>query len=471
MSYNSSVYNEDYYKSHCGENYERGNGWEEIFARQAERIVKELNPKNSLDVGCAAGYLVEGLRDRGVDAKGIDVSEYAISKVRDDIKPFCKIQSATEPIQEKYDLITCIEVMEHLSPEDFTLAIDNMCQATDTIIFSSTPFDFNEESHFSVNTPSFWAEKFAYNGFYHDVEYDCSYIAVQTMLFRRGEKKLVDSVRMYENKLFDLWRENCNLRDSVNLANARINDLDRGNIQHAHEIASYDEKINHMQNEYEVKIADLQKQLEHQNEENEIRNAEAMKDFTDGFEKQRIEYEAACRERIRTEYVKRDILEHKFAVNAEYTAFLQGEIGKYKSVYDEHQMLLKEVSRYRQSRLMRKCYALSLRIENRRKKYGKYSSKKLLKKGLQFWAPVFNAETYCRYNQDIVQAIGTDEKKLLKHFIYYGMSEGRKASEMFDVYAYSEFNPDVAMICGEDLKDMFIHYIEHGIRENRRANW
>ena len=140
MSYNSSVYNKDYYKSHCGECYERGHGWEEIFARQADRIVKELSPKKVLDVGCAAGYLVEGLRDKGVEAYGLDISDYAISLVRDDIKEYCKVKSATEQISERYDLITCIEVLEHLSPEDISKAIDNMCNATDMIIFSSTNF-------------------------------------------------------------------------------------------------------------------------------------------------------------------------------------------------------------------------------------------------------------------------------------------------------------------------------------------
>ena len=127
MSYNSTAYNEDYYKSHCGECYERGHGWEEIFARQAEIIMRDFQPKTTLDVGCAAGYLVEGLRDRGVDAYGIDVSDYALSTVREDIKPFCHKQSATEPIKKKYDLITCIEVLEHLESDAIREAIKNMC--------------------------------------------------------------------------------------------------------------------------------------------------------------------------------------------------------------------------------------------------------------------------------------------------------------------------------------------------------
>ena len=64
-------------------------------------------------------YLVAALRDRGVEAYGVDISEYAISKVREDIKPYCCVGSLTESLPkqlpETYDLVVTIEVLEHLS--------------------------------------------------------------------------------------------------------------------------------------------------------------------------------------------------------------------------------------------------------------------------------------------------------------------------------------------------------------------
>ena len=207
MSDNKNYYDTDYYKSHCGEAYERGHGWEEIFGNYADRVVKEIRPHKTLDVGCAKGFFVEALRDRGVEAYGIDISDYAISEVREDIKPFCKVQSVLLPIEEKYDLITCIEVLEHLEGKDIPLAIQRMCEATDEIIFSSTPYDYEEESHISIHAPEYWVEQFAYNGFYHDVQYDCSYIAVQTMRFRKMEKRKIDLIREYESELFRKQQE------------------------------------------------------------------------------------------------------------------------------------------------------------------------------------------------------------------------------------------------------------------------
>ena len=48
------------------------------------------------------GIFVEALRDLGVEAYGVDVSEYAISKVREDLKPFCKAASALEELPETF---------------------------------------------------------------------------------------------------------------------------------------------------------------------------------------------------------------------------------------------------------------------------------------------------------------------------------------------------------------------------------
>lgn len=330
MSYNSTVYDEIYYRSHCGDCYERGHGWEQIFAGQAERIVKELTPKKTLDVGCAVGYLVEGLRDRGVDAWGIDISDYAISKVREDIKPYCNIGSAVDEITEKYDLITCIEVMEHLKPEEYNKAIENMCKATDTILFSSTPFDYNEESHYSINNSGYWSRIFAYNGFFHDVDYDASYVAVQAKVYRRKSISMAELVYSYENRMFELWNENVTLRDNVNIAQARIRDLDKGNIAHAQEVYDLEEKIKKQEMErqtfidqYNVEknqvIEDLTKERDKIAAELNKRNENVVEEL----KKRHVEL-------MKDEYEKRDIIENKLEVLKRHTEFLESELWKYK---------------------------------------------------------------------------------------------------------------------------------------------
>ncbi len=100
--------------------YERSWHWQHFFSIIAQETVRGLRPRRVLDAGCAMGFLVEQFWDRGVHCDGIDVSEYAISRVRPDIRPFCKVGSLTNPIPGKYDLITCIEVLEHLPAENYS---------------------------------------------------------------------------------------------------------------------------------------------------------------------------------------------------------------------------------------------------------------------------------------------------------------------------------------------------------------
>ncbi len=85
------------------------------------------------------------------------------------------------------------------------------------------------------------------------------------------------------------------------------------------------------------------------------------------------------------------------------------------------------------------------------------------------YAPVFNAGYYADHYADVKAAYGYDTGLLLDHFIAYGMSEGRQASEEFNVYAYRARYADLNNAFGNDLKQYYIHYLHLGKREARIA--
>src|SRR5262245_60343314 len=159
--------------------------WLAFFGTIADRIVSEIKPRRVLDVGCAKGFLVESLRDRGVDAFGIDISEYAISEVRPDILPYCRVASALDRFDCSYELIVSIEVLEHLSEDEGRVAIANICRSTNDVLFSSTPDDVIEPTHVNVRPRSWWIERFAEQRFDLDVDFDVFFIAAHAMRFRR----------------------------------------------------------------------------------------------------------------------------------------------------------------------------------------------------------------------------------------------------------------------------------------------
>jgi SAM-dependent methyltransferase len=161
-----------YYAHDCGAPYERNEYWLGFFRKMAERIRIDLAPRTVLDAGCAFGMLVEELRELGVEAFGVDVSEYAISQVGETVRPFCRQASLAEPLSDRYDLITCVEVLEHIPPIDAEQAIANLCAASDRILLSSSPFDYGEPTHVNIRPPEDWAASFAKHGFVADLDVD-----------------------------------------------------------------------------------------------------------------------------------------------------------------------------------------------------------------------------------------------------------------------------------------------------------
>lgn len=188
-----------YYFAHCcGRPYGRDPEWLDFFATIAERIAVDFAPTSVLDAGCAWGLLVEALRARGIQADGIDISEYAISQVHPDTAPFCRTGSIVEPFGTRYDLIVTMEVVEHMTPSDADRAISNLTNHTDRILFSSSPFDLREPTHQSVRPSEGWAEAFARHGFFRDVDYDAGYVTPWAVLYQRESLTVPALVRRYE---------------------------------------------------------------------------------------------------------------------------------------------------------------------------------------------------------------------------------------------------------------------------------
>jgi len=207
------------YHSASGAPYRRQEPWLSFFAAIAERIVQDMQPRSVLDVGCAKGFLVEALRDRGVEAFGLDVSEYAISECREDIRPYCWVGSAVDPFPQRYDLIVCMEVLEHRPNRDAEMAAVNLCKYADDILFSSTPDDFTECTHINVQPFEYWAGLFAKHGFYRDADFDASFIARHATRFRRMTGPVFPVIRAYERTMWAQLREASALRQfNVELA-------------------------------------------------------------------------------------------------------------------------------------------------------------------------------------------------------------------------------------------------------------
>ena len=214
-------YGADYYGHYAadGVSYERNAFWLDFFRKIADRLIEDFQPKTALDAGCAIGLLVEALRDRGVDAEGVDFSEFAVTHSRDDIRPFLRVGSITEPLTKRYDLITCFEVVEHMPREEADRAIANLCGSTDEIILTSTPMHFRDPTHTNIHPQEYWTERFARQGFIRDVDYDGAYIAPWAARYRRSSapihRVIADYDRAYSRMLHELQERHAVVVDQM----------------------------------------------------------------------------------------------------------------------------------------------------------------------------------------------------------------------------------------------------------------
>ncbi len=204
----SVVYGKDYYDNYgkayydrmCAVPYDRDQPtWKNHFQTLAKTLVERYHPHRTMDVGCAKGFLVEHLRDAGVEAFGVDISPYAISQARNDLRAFFQVANGAESLSGQFDLITCIEVAEHMPEADARRMIADMCQHTDHVIFSSTNEDFEEPTHINMHPEIYWVELFRQHGFYPDAHFCPGFITPQAKRFLRCTKpKLRVSVFSHE---------------------------------------------------------------------------------------------------------------------------------------------------------------------------------------------------------------------------------------------------------------------------------
>lgn len=255
------LYDAYYYQNCCGLAYQRDERNLAFFGAIAERIVRAIAPRTAIDAGCALGMLVESLRDRGVDAEGIDISPFAISQVREDLAPFCRVGSVLEPFpRPRYDLVISMEVVEHLPFEVAEEAVANLCRHSDDVILTSSPLDFREVTHQNVRPPEYWAGLFALHGYFRDFSVDVSFIMPWAQRFRRARDPIHHIVVEYERELWHRVQQVRGLREAVDIEHRVAEELEEA-MRVAQHLTRHLDEMRRQLNEMESALAETQRSL------------------------------------------------------------------------------------------------------------------------------------------------------------------------------------------------------------------
>ena len=150
---------------------------QEAFRAMADRIVAEITPRRVLAVGPGEGYLVAALRDRDVEAFGIDLAEAVGSQAR----------AATQGLfDDKYDLIVCLGALDHLTDDEIRCAVAGICGATGDVLFAPTSARPPRPSGIRARSGSWWIAEFDAHGFRFDVDFHAAFASPDAMRFRAG---------------------------------------------------------------------------------------------------------------------------------------------------------------------------------------------------------------------------------------------------------------------------------------------
>ena len=85
------------------------------------------------------------------------------------------------------------------------------------------------------------------------------------------------------------------------------------------------------------------------------------------------------------------------------------------------------------------------------------------------YSSVYNFNYYINHYSDIRKYFANDDIAALKHFVNYGMKEGRIAISSFEVRSYRNQYSDLRRAFGTDLKKYYEHFIKYGYKEGRKA--
>jgi ubiquinone/menaquinone biosynthesis C-methylase UbiE len=156
------------------------------------RFVEVFEPKKAMVLGCARGYLVRALRERNVEAYGIDISEWAIKNADEKIKDYVYLGNINDMGRWKngeFDLIIASDVLEHIEKQELVKVLNEIARICGKYVYVYVPVVDNgrDKSHISIFPSEWWIKQFAKRGL---------------MCFSRVTRKQVDGITACEMAFF-----------------------------------------------------------------------------------------------------------------------------------------------------------------------------------------------------------------------------------------------------------------------------
>jgi len=125
-----------------------------------------LNPCSVLDVGCGTGPWVQAWMQLGVtDVIGVDGPYVSHEQLLMPIENYLATDLTTPlDLGRQFDLVSCLEVAEHLDATHATTLVDSLARHSDVVLFSAAVPGQPGTHHVNGAWPSDWVKLFGEKG-------------------------------------------------------------------------------------------------------------------------------------------------------------------------------------------------------------------------------------------------------------------------------------------------------------------
>lgn len=130
-------------------------------------VMRLVEPKSVVDVGCGIGAWLKIVTEQGVeDILGLDGEYVDCSRLLIDPNCFQKVDLQNpQALSRSFDLATCLEVGEHLPARSAPSLVKLLVDAAPLVLFSAAVPGQGGTHHVNEQWPQYWQNLFAQHGY------------------------------------------------------------------------------------------------------------------------------------------------------------------------------------------------------------------------------------------------------------------------------------------------------------------
>jgi 2-polyprenyl-3-methyl-5-hydroxy-6-metoxy-1,4-benzoquinol methylase len=167
-------YDEDYFEHGRKSNWTGGYNWimcRQVFTQTADLLEAAFpEAKTYVDAGCARGYLVRTLCERGLDASGFDHAPWAIAHADHSVSSRLRMESVDLARYEAFsiDVLSAMSLFESLTEPQLMSFLQRAASWVRLALFVTIPLadarNDRDLSHITMRSSAWWWRRFRESG-------------------------------------------------------------------------------------------------------------------------------------------------------------------------------------------------------------------------------------------------------------------------------------------------------------------